>query len=43
MQEIICPHCNKAFKIDETGYANILKQIRDGAFGQQLNERLELT
>jgi hypothetical protein len=40
--EIICPHCSKAFKIDEAGYANILKQVRDGAFEQQLHERLEL-
>ena len=43
MHEIICPHCNKAFKIDEAGYADILKQVRDGAFEQQLHERLELT
>jgi hypothetical protein len=42
MHEIICPHCSKAFKIDETGYADILKQVRDGAFEQQLHERLEL-
>jgi hypothetical protein len=42
MHEIICPHCNKAFKIDETGYADILKQVRDGEFEQQLHERLEL-
>ena len=42
MHEIICPHCNKAFKIDETGYANILKQVRDGDFDKQLHERLEL-
>ena len=42
MHEIICPHCSKAFKIDEAGYAAILKQVRDGAFGQQLHERLEL-
>jgi hypothetical protein len=40
--EIICPHCSKAFKIDEAGYADILKQVRDGAFEQQLHERLEL-
>ena len=26
MHEIICPHCGKAFKIDEAGYADILKQ-----------------
>lgn len=29
MHEIICPHCSKAFKIDEAGYADILKQVRD--------------
>jgi hypothetical protein len=42
MHEIICPHCHKAFKIDEAGYADILKQVRDGEFEQQLHERLEL-
>src|SRR5450830_1793670 len=42
MHEIICPHCAKAFKIDEAGYANILKQVHDSAFEQQLHERLEL-
>jgi hypothetical protein len=42
MNEIICPHCNKAFKIDEAGYANILKQVRDSDFEHQLHERLEL-
>jgi len=42
MHEIICPHCSKAFKIDEAGYADILKQVRDRAFEQQLHERLEL-
>jgi hypothetical protein len=43
MHEIICPHCNKVLKIDEAGYADILNQVRDGAFERQLNERLELT
>jgi len=42
MQDIICPHCQKAFKVDEAGYANILKQVRDSAFEQQLHERLAL-
>lgn len=42
MHEIICPHCEKAFKIDEAGYADILKQVRDNEFEQQLHERLEL-
>jgi len=42
MHEIICPHCEKAFKIDEAGYADILKQVRDSDFEQQLHDRLEL-
>lgn len=42
MHEIICPHCGKAFKIDEAGYADILKQVRDADFDKQLHERLVL-
>lgn len=42
MHEIICPHCKKAFKVDEAGYADILKQVRDSEFDQKLHERLEL-
>lgn len=42
MHEINCPHCQKAFKIDEAGYADILKQVRDKEFDEQLHERLEL-
>lgn len=41
MHEIICPHCKKAFKIDEASL-DILKQVRDNEFDQQLHERLEL-
>lgn len=42
MNEIKCPHCNKAFKIDEAGFADILKQVRDQEFNNELHERLEL-
>lgn len=42
MNEIICPHCKKAFKIDQAGYADIVKQVRDGEFTKDLHERLEL-
>ena len=42
MHEIMCPNCKKAFKIDETGYADILKQVRDNEFEKQLNSRLDL-
>ncbi|WP_087505658.1 DUF2130 domain-containing protein [Neiella marina] len=42
MNEIICPHCEKTFKVDEAGYADLLKQVRDSEFEQQLSERLAL-
>ncbi len=42
MNEIICPNCKKAFKIDEAGFAEILKQVRDGQFEEELNNRLSL-
>ena len=42
MHDIICPHCKKAFKVDEAGYADILKQVHDSEFEKQLHERLEL-
>jgi hypothetical protein len=41
VNEIICPHCKKAFKIDEAGYADILKQVRDREFQSELHSRLE--
>lgn len=41
MHEIICPHCQKAFKIDEAGYADILKQVRNSEFDRELHDRLE--
>jgi len=42
MNEIICPSCKKAFKVDEAGFANILKQVRDHQFDEELNQRLIL-
>lgn len=42
MREIKCPNCGKAFTVDEAGYADIIKQVRDSEFEQQLHERLEL-
>ena len=42
MKELNCPHCKKAFQIDETGYADIVKQVRDSEFEKQLDERLKL-
>jgi hypothetical protein len=39
MNEIICPHCKKAFKIDEAGYADILNQVRNHEFEEELKKR----
>ena len=40
MNEIVCPNCQKAFKVDESGYTEILKQVRDKDFEKQLTERI---
>lgn len=42
MNDIKCPHCKKVFKVDEAGFADILKQVRDHQFEKELHERLEL-
>lgn len=42
MNEIICPHCKKAFKVDEAGFADIVKQVRDHQFEEELKSRLDL-
>ena len=42
MNEIICPNCDKAFKVDESGFADILKQVRDHQFEEELNKRLSI-
>lgn len=42
MNEIICPNCKKVFKVDEAGFADILKQVRDHQFEEELNNRLAL-
>ena len=42
MNEIICPNCEKAFKVDRAGYADILKQVRDQQFENEIEKRLTL-
>lgn len=42
MQDIICPNCKKVFKVDEAGFADILKQVRDHQFEEELHERLDI-
>lgn len=42
MNEIICPNCQRAFKVDESGFADILKQVRDHQFEEEISNRLAL-
>ena len=42
MNDIICPNCNKAFKIDESGYVELLKQVRTQQFNEEIDNRLKL-
>lgn len=42
MNDIICPNCKKTFKVDEAGFAAILKQVRDHQFEEELEKRLKL-
>ena len=42
MKDIICPHCKKTFKVDEAGFADILKQVRDDQFEKELHERVAI-
>ncbi len=39
MNEIKCPKCGTSFKIDEAGFADILKQVRDEEFNKALKEK----
>jgi hypothetical protein len=42
MSEVVCPHCHKAFQVDEAGYAQLLMQVRDQELEKQVHERLRL-
>ena len=42
MNDIICPNCKKAFKVDEAGFADILKQVRNQQFETEIKQRLEV-
>ena len=39
MQEIRCPKCGEVFQVDESGYAAILKQVRDEEFRKEMEQR----
>ena len=39
MQEIKCPNCGQIFQVDESGYAQIVQQVRDKEFAKELERR----
>ena len=39
MQEIKCPKCEEIFQVDESGYAAIVKQVRDKEFSKEISVR----
>lgn len=39
MQEIKCPNCGEVFVVDESGYAQIVQQVRDREFEKELQRR----
>jgi hypothetical protein len=40
LENIKCPHCHEVFKVDEAGFADIVKQVRDHQFEEELSSRL---
>jgi len=41
MKELQCPNCKKVFQVDEADYAQILSQVKNAQFEQEVHERLE--
>lgn len=39
VQELKCPNCGEVFAVDETGYAQIVSQVRDKEFEKELRRR----
>lgn len=39
MPEIKCPKCGEIFRVDESGYAAIIDQVRNAEFHKELHER----
>ena len=42
MKDIKCPSCGKTFKIDPSNFDELLSQIKNEEFNNQINERLNL-
>ncbi len=41
MNEIKCPHCQTVFTIDENSYADIVSQVRNKEFAEDVHKQLE--
>ena len=41
MNKIVCPSCKETFKVDETNYAQIQKQVRDNEFEKEVKNQLD--
>jgi len=42
MNDIVCPNCKKVFKVDQAGFADIIKQVRDHQFDEELQKVLKV-
>ena len=42
MNKLICPKCKETFKVDEAGFSELLRQVRDDQFEKDLKKRLLL-
>jgi hypothetical protein len=42
MNDIVCPNCKKVFKVDQAGFADIIKQVRDHQFDEELQKVLKM-
>lgn len=40
MHPITCPHCQKTFKMDDAGFADIMKQVRNQEFEKEITEKV---
>ena len=42
MNEIICPHCKESIEVNDGAFADIIKQVRDHQFEEQVDQQLKL-
>ena len=41
MQEIRCPKCNEVFQVDDSGYSQIVQQVRDKEFEKTTTQKVK--